>query len=126
MDRGKLTISNVRGTARGEESIDRIDIELDDEKSGVRILSIQVNKKEFAEALFGTALIKCQFKVGGVDFIGKVHEVKHEVINITGKGGSFMKKEDVRRAVKKFEKNGWKARLDDAVNHHNLVKARPG
>ena len=120
-----ITISEVH-CAGGEK--DYVNIEIEDEDSGCRILTLELDHWSFARALFSHAFTECQKAelLRDLSRVGKKHEHKSEVVGIH-MPKSVLSLNDtyhdhsnlIRKAVKPFEVDGWKARINDALNHHN-------
>jgi hypothetical protein len=104
---GKLGISRTSSNI-GE---DYINIEVKDEKSGVRVVTCQVALADFAEAVTGVFGVPMEMKVAeDVSKVGKRKEVAtFHIPNPEGsKGGEVAFYDRMTERAKEFEIDGWK------------------
>lgn len=119
MMKGSITIS------RPQRSDDAryIQIEFNDESSGVNFLTAQVGLEAFAETLTGLARSPCEFELRPA-LVGKVHE--HKEIIVPRDGYSYAvgaeREQIAKEVLGPFEIDGWKGRVDDLFNHHRKTK----
>jgi hypothetical protein len=122
-NKGKLTISTVYGGESGRF----IMLTLTDGDNLIRLAEIRMSVENFAlAAICSMGNMPCKFEIGNVDLIGARLEVKHEVVILDTAGlayNSDQRREAARAAIAPFEIDGWSARLDDVLNHHNVVKS---
>lgn len=117
---GTITISRPRGNMEPEY----VQIEVNDELSGSRCLSVRIPIPEFAEALFGAACRPCEFDLRP-DLVGLKHEWKEEFVPLDDSKYYFRDAEReavAEKALAPFEVDGWKGRVDDLFNHHRRGK----
>ena len=96
-------------------------IQIDDLQSGVRLIDARLGMKEFAHALSSTS-VEGEATVTVNPPLGKVCEVKEEVVVFPEHASDAQ----LRKAVAKYEKDGWKGRDYDARNHHRWASAPEG
>lgn len=68
---GSITISRPSSDGRKY-----IQIEIKDEGSRIKFVTVKVKLSDFAEALTGLSYMPCRFNTRGLDIIGKVKEAK--------------------------------------------------
>jgi len=124
--KGRISISKVH--VSGEDIVipgekDYISIEIEDELSSIRFLSLKMSLLNFANAITGQGYLPVDFKLGGLKNVGKKLEVKTLEVHIPKKNPkrAFLSDEDIRQAIKISEVDGWKGRDKDAKNHHNYL-----
>lgn len=116
--KGHISIS--RTTSSHED--DFINLELTDQSSRTRFVSGRIDMKDFAKLITGMGGIEIDLEVGGLDLLGKKHEVKSEDIAI----GPYPTGSDFKTfmlpLVAPHEVNGWKASAYDIkhMNDHHL------
>jgi hypothetical protein len=95
--------------------------EVRDATSRVQALVFEILPENLMLALTGFAHQPCD-AVWHVSQLGRKHESKIMVVPFPRGTESFrndMRLELAREAVKPFEVDGWVARVDDLLNHHN-------
>lgn len=112
----KGTISVLRYS-----STSTMKIELRDESSGVRFLEVELTAEDLMLAISGRSEMDCQFELKYLETVGKLREHKEEIVPIPTMG-VFVTAEVVTKALEPFEIDGWKARREDAKNHHRFVE----
>lgn len=112
----KGTISVLRYS-----STSTMKIELRDESSGVLFLEVELTAEDLMLAVSGRSEMDCQFELRYLETVGKLREHKEEVVPIPTMGVPVTDK-SIARALETFEVDGWKARREDAKNHHRLVE----
>jgi len=120
MMKGSISISRPIGFGIGNR-IDYIQIELEDEASHTRFVTVRVKYADFAKAVTGLG-VDCEFDFRP-DHVGQRYEVKRELVFIPGTDFSREKREKAAKvAVGNAESDGWCGRVKDALNHHNFRK----
>ena len=99
--KGKITIGRPHYGC-GKEAIS---IQIEDHKSGIRFLDIELPLDGFAKALTGLSFVECEFKTRSLEFIGKTKETKEIEFQISG-GFHNRKESAVMEAAIKTPK-GW-------------------
>lgn len=102
-----------------------IEISVIDEKSSCEAISISLGYVEFAQALTGLGHVPCEMIFNDSGIIGKKWEHKNVAVTIQGLSSSETREERdaaILRCLAEHEIDGWKARVQDAHNHHNIVK----
>ena len=117
--KGNITITAPWGCKHGK-TVDYVQIEFIDELSHAHFLRVDMSYRDFARALAGHGEMPCEFELRA-DKVGLVRE--HEQRDVFLPDGEC----DTRRmraleAVRSLELDGWVGRVDDALNHHRLVK----
>jgi hypothetical protein len=106
---GTLTISKA--------SDDTIRIRLIDSLSQMVVTDIQTTPEQFAQAVFGTGFRPCTFELR-TDKVGLRREVKTENVYPDSNTEALTPLLRATAAVMRFEVDGWKGNLSDALNHH--------
>lgn len=117
--KGKLTISRVHSHKE-----DWITIRVEDELSHCQMIEVQVGLAEFAEALTNLACRPCMVEFNDSGVIGKRREHKTESIffpDAEVRHGTYGRDAGIRKILAAHEIDGWKARDDDATNHHRMT-----
>ena len=113
---GKITISRTTSSKTGNT----IRIKMEDDSSSITFLEAEMRLEDFALALTGMGYIDCNFKLHGVENIGKVLETKVELVPLAN---PYRATDDEQvLALKSFEVDGWTARTQDMKNHHRYQK----
>jgi hypothetical protein len=99
-------------------------IELEDDSSGTRVVSIHLTPHDLAMALTGSGCNPCEFDWPTSPHVGKVHEHKQVAVWIPQVAKSVTR-EIIRIAVAKYEVDGWKGYDEDALNWHRHVDPQP-
>ena len=102
---GKISISRSTGPD-GHSFV----VTIHDARSGVQFLEATVSLEDFAMALTGVAERSCDLNLRGLDVLGKLREIKHEVIEIPEKFRRPRLSDDaaaVDEIVAPFEVDGW-------------------
>lgn len=109
----------VKARVQGGGGSDSFSINVEDEKSGVFIMEIMLNKEQLASLLLVQSFVVDieLLERQHYDNIGKRCESKTEIVACKHDSikPSIAKK---RAAVEPFEVDGWKANLRDIGNHH--------
>ena len=119
--KGNITLSRPTGTG-----VDYIEIEIEDNSSGIRFLSARIGYADFAKMLTGLGFIPCEFELRGLDNIGKTVERKTENVYIPLRTHPLVMSDPARReraeaAIAKYEIDGWTGRVSNALNHHRRI-----
>ncbi len=93
---GKITLS------RNSSGI--ISMKIEDKKSGIDFIEIELNSEDFTDALFGIACRPCIFKTRSLESIGK-EQITEEVIIEIDKARD--KKEALRKVSELDSTDGW-------------------
>lgn len=110
MNKGTLTISRPRPgtTAR---------IQIRDAASYLGFITVEVDLKDFAEALLGLSEVDCTFELRSIENVGKVRESKTEVIEIESPWS--WSQEDLDALIGTYEIDGWRCQnRKDVTNPH--------
>lgn len=112
--KGSVSTNRPRGSGNPEYA----QIDVNDELSGTRVLTVRIPLKDFAEALFGLAHVECEFDLNP-DLVGKKCEHKQEMVPIED-GLRYADRSSplAAKALAPFEVDGWKGRVDDLFNPH--------
>lgn len=103
-------------------STDTVSIQVNDEVSGTRVIDVRVPVEDFARALMGLNGVGCTFSLLS-RVVGKRRELKELFVVVPDSGfNKESRKRVAAEAVRPFEVDGWKASLDDALNHHRVVR----
>jgi hypothetical protein len=123
---GKITISRTMNNRDDENCIS---IEFLDSSSRLRIATISMNLREFAECLTGLAYQDCKFEVhaSAMEYLGMV-PIHKTIVVIPSKelrdayGNSYKnpsKQEDIAREIlAQYEVDGWTGYTGDLFNNH--------
>lgn len=114
---GKITIS--RWTSN-KEPCHGVRITVEDATSKVEFLEVSLTMEQFALAVTGIGCVPCAIDLRGIENVGKQRETKTEQVFIPDHDLSERDKIAVA-AVMKHEVDGWRARREDATNHHNYA-----
>ncbi len=122
---------DVTGTGRlrislplsgGEEVGFEISVLCDD--SRIEHIEIELTPENLAKAL-ATRWVECAYRIRGVDKLGSKQEYKNEMVTV--RDSSHENREAVaQEAIRPFEVDGWYGRVEDALNHHNIVRKDDG
>jgi hypothetical protein len=112
---GELIITRPQGNMTS----DHVSITVTDKASRFPILKAMMSHEAFSRAL-GSQGQACQIEFYDTAPIGKQRE--HKSINVLIPSGYQNREENARKAMFEYEVDGWKGRLDDALNHHTAVK----
>ena len=118
--KGKITISRIHRSFSGNF----IQIEIEDEKSGINFVRFEISMEDFSEAITGLGACSGTFQISGLENIGKQLENKTEEVTIPYQdyANNEFGREQARKAViRDCEIEGWKAELSDLTNHHKFV-----
>lgn len=115
---GMLTISRPQ-CSNGEK---HIRIELVDKNSGCQAFEVEIPLENFAEALTGLGHAACKYDFNDSGVLGKNHETKVEKVHILCKPYADNRDVAIKRAFEKFEVDGWKGYVSDAVNSRRIVE----
>lgn len=114
---GNISINRCSGT---DGYVCRI--EINDGSSSCRIIEMELSFEALGQAITGLSFQPVKFNLYGSDHIGKKHEYKTELVKIQRDIIGWKPDEDslakLSEALKPYEVDGWKARIDDAFNHH--------
>ena len=109
---GEITISRPSGT-----DDEYISIKIECAKSHVQFVEARVLLAAFARALTGRS-VDCTLEVRGLDKVGMRYE--HQRLLVWVPDGPWGEREArAKAAVELCEVDGWKGRVEDALNHHN-------
>lgn len=115
MHPGKLSISRPRGSGP-----DYVSIALTDARNHSTIGEIRLDLTTFAEALFGMGYVDCTFDLD-TSHVGLDYEYKQ--VEVFVPEGPYLKgRVQAALAVAAHEVDGWRGRVDDARNPHNVVR----
>ena len=101
-----------------------IAIYVTDEKSSCKAIEVLIGYAEFTQALTGLGHVPCEMIFNDSGIIGKKREYKDVIVTINGWNVSETKEERdacILRCLAEHEIDGWKARVRDAHNHHNMI-----
>ena len=117
--KGRISISRWSANF---EPFEGVRIEITDEASVVHFLEVNMDVTEFARALMGLGEQNCEFKLRGIDVVGKRREHKQLLIDVPA--GVVMRR-DVKGAeevLAAHEVDGWIAPEPEALfNWHRVV-----
>lgn len=99
---GKITISKTTDNRNNKE----IRITIEDSASSISFVEARISLENFAEALTGLGFVDIDFKVRGLENIGKTRERKTVEINL-GKTGYDGLRELALSEARKIESDGW-------------------
>lgn len=108
---GKITI--------GRSSEDAVRIEVEDDRSGTRVLVATLGLEDFARLLTGRSFIHCDLTVSA-SLVGKVRQTKQVQVAFERPYGPD-DEEAAAAAILPFEVDGWKGRVEDLFNHHRRL-----
>ena len=111
---GKLTISRYNDFGNK----DPIHITITDEKSGVSFCDIEMSLENFARAITGISLQKCNFSTHNLSKVGMKREIKSESVQTPDDFSSSNKDEKIK-ILKPYNIDGWQGSLSDLGNHHH-------
>jgi len=105
MIQGKITISRIQSN---QESYLPIKITIDDVNAVTQFLEIEMSLENFAECLTGLAARPCEFKVRGLENIGKKREMADFTIELPeGTINGRKSKEIAAERAEKLCPDGW-------------------
>lgn len=108
---GDITISRPQG-----DGCDYISLQIVDEISRTRFVTVRVKYADFATALTGCAHADCQIEVNRLDLVGFTIETKRESVPF-----DVFKREDqqaIAAALAPFEIDGWVGDRENLFNHY--------
>jgi len=109
-------------------------LEIEDAKSGLRILEIPLTAEQVCDAIIGNSEATSEgWFTECSHLIGSTHEHKSEEVTTDPREPSHSRKKDgetptavwtrwAEKQVSEFEVDGWGARLRDLQNFHNRVR----
>lgn len=112
---GSIRMCRYHGTETG------VHIELLDEASGTIVTSVYLTTADFGSAVTGMTA-PCRFEMVS-QVVGKVREVKDEIVPVKGKPHYSLTDADKDELLAPFEVDGWKGSRYDLGNSHRLVGA---
>lgn len=114
MKEGKLTISRVSSTLHD----DVIHMRLQDCKSSVEFIELEISLEEFASAITGFACRPVKFKLNHVENIGKKFE--HKTVKIYVPVGTELTPELTSQCIYKVNPDllSWNYEYSDFKNYH--------
>lgn len=112
---GTLSISKVHAS----HEPNYVSLTVTDTLSGCEMVEVKISLEEFASALFSMANRPCEVEFNDSGPIGLKREYKTEVVFVPGDWND--RKKNAKRAVKKFETDGWKGCVEDCENSHRRV-----
>lgn len=95
---------------------DGVKLSIEDKISGSIFIECDISMMAFAQMLTGSGGDAVGEFLGV--HIGMVHEVKTEVVEVSGKGKSYGDEGPARKAIAPFEVDGWRGSVSGAMNHH--------
>lgn len=95
-------------------------LSIQDERSRVVFLSVDLSYSEFGEIIAGHGKI-VDVEYRDLDKIGMKAELKHEIVTVPEFGVWNLSEEQLKELVKDYEVDGWVADYDDLRNHHRSV-----
>jgi hypothetical protein len=116
--KGKITIGKY---ISNYENPTPVHIEIEDDKSTVRIVEVEMSLEDFADAVLGHGYKDCIFKIKNVDKLGKEFQHKNEVIN-NPYNFKEATEEQYKELLKPYEVDGWVGNWEGFTNYHNAVK----
>jgi hypothetical protein len=113
--KGSITISRCSNS----HGPDTVRVRLVDEIARIAFAEAEVSLENWGLAVTGRGYVDCLIEVKGIENIGTVSE--HKIVLVPYKGSTWTEagKAAARRALAKFEIDGWKGREDDLYNHHH-------
>ncbi len=114
---GKISIHAEMGR---EER--RVVIFIEDTLSTTEIIQVEMTMADFGNAITGHGHMPMKFLLQDTSKVGKKHEVKTEKVTFKYKNGDITK-EEINKAIHKYEVDGWIGQVKDYGNHHNFVKS---
>ena len=112
---GRITISRP-AASWGEKYIE---IKLDDDASGCRLVSVRLSLDCFAEAVTGLGYVPCVFDYYDECPVGKVRQNKTELL--PKPKHSQKDREATAKILAPFEIQGWRGEASDLFNHHRYI-----
>lgn len=127
--KGRISIGRSYGGAREDEPVS---IRVEDQLSGLEVISIRMTLEDFATALMGQGFIPCTFDYNDTKRIGMHREVKTELVKfncyrdrpsrqVNASNYAEVEEEYLRSKLAPFEVDGWSGRTYDLTNGHNIV-----
>jgi hypothetical protein len=122
--KGKISISRPHSSlVEGEANSrgDYIHIRIEDEKSGVAFLDIDMSMENFAYALTQSSNIPCNLTLHDIENVGKKIETKEELVPFRSGAERYGSREERNAklaALKPFEIDGWKGNISKVGNWH--------
>ena len=110
---GKITICKTLG--RDDKPIN---IDINDEISGCRLVNIRMSLEDFADALTGRGWVPVEMEVNLDGPIGMKAENKTEIVPFNCFSKDSESEKAISKALKPFEVDGWRARREDMTNGH--------
>lgn len=115
--KGELRIARPRGNTEHEY----VQLELTDELSGTRVVTVRIGLAEFTEAVVGSQLVACEFD-HYPERVGMTREWKEEFVlfpNDRYFTAPLNQRQEVGRlTLAPLEVDGWRGEVDDLFNHH--------
>ena len=126
MTKGKQHLGRIDiARARDNTGRDFIQMRLEDEESGCAVFDVELSIENFGNAITGLGDIPCEFRVLGVERVGK--RAEHKTVEVfLGDGTRSNEDSRIRDAVAKHEANGWRGRDADLKNRHKFVRRQEG
>ncbi len=93
-----------------------------DEISGVRFFDCHMSADQFADFMSNREA-QVEGEVSALHVVGMKAENKTEIVPFDWSGKGANQSPKIRKALKPFEVDGWKARVSDLTNHHCRVSA---
>jgi len=109
---GQVTITR-RSTPRGSEFV----IAIIDRRSDVQFVEASLTAEEFALAISSLGHRPCTLNLNGLHNIGKLSEVKQEVVPIP-EGVRYKDDDAATKILAPHEVDGWRAHRSDLWNGH--------
>lgn len=121
--KGQVTISRV-SSAMGD---DYICLRIQDGKSGITFVNVNMSVENFGYAITGLGSIECNLEFNKLDCVGMKRESKEisvPVIEVSTSDksikASLLEEMVTVASLAPFEVDGWKARKGDFGNHHRF------
>lgn len=116
----KMLNGNISIHAQAGHRETNVWICIEDKDACVQILEMEMNMKDFAMAITGRGNTPMKFHLSDTSKVGMKHEVKNENVTFTYKNGTISK-EEINKAIHKYEVDGWVGNRKDAKNYHNQL-----
>ena len=95
-------------------------IKMTDESSGIQFLELEIALSDFTKAVTGQGGVEVDFELRHVEKVGMVQQNKTEEVYVP-EGDYEMREARAKRALKQYEIDGWKGRVNDCLNMHRRI-----
>jgi len=112
--KGNLTIGKVY-CSKGDNYVS---IRIEDEKSSIQFLEIDISLEGIANAIFGASPTDCEFNLRNTENVGKKREIKSVNVRVPD-NRHLLKEKDWAKLAEPFEVDGWIGHHDDLDNSKN-------